>query len=58
MAELRMPWGGGGEPGWPDGGNGKQIVTRLVKRRPGVVVRPTPNIALPTASLVSLGLPV
>ena len=58
MAGLRMPWGSGAEPGWPDYGNGKQVMTRLVKPRAGVVVRPPPDIARPTAFLVSLGLPV
>ena len=58
MAELGMPLGDGAEPGWPDYGNGKQVLTMRVKRRAGVVARPTLNIALPTASLVSLGLPV
>ena len=50
MAELGMPLGHGAEPGWPDYGNGKRVLTMRVKRRAGVVViRPTPNIALPTA---------
>jgi hypothetical protein len=57
-AELGMPLGDGAEPGGPDFGNGKQMVTMRVKRRAGGGVRPTPNIALPAASLVSPGLSV
>jgi hypothetical protein len=53
-----MPLGGGAEPGVPDCGNGEPVLAVRLKWRAGVGAGLTPDIALPTASWVSLGLPV